>query len=67
MGEQSYETFEAPVQKKSNRGLIIAIIVIAVLLCCCCVALLAFGWFYGDQILETLKQMGRVMPALPIG
>ena len=41
---------EAP--KKSNTGLIIGIVVV-VLLCCCC-AFVAGGWFYGDQIVQSL-------------
>ncbi len=41
---------EAP--KKSNTGLIIGIVV-AVLLCCCC-AFVAGGWFFGDQIVQSL-------------
>ncbi len=41
---------EAP--KKSNTGLIIGIAV-AVVLCCCCI-LAVGGWFYGDQIMQTL-------------
>lgn len=45
-------------EKRSNKGLIIAIVVIALFLCCCCAALLIFGWFYGDQIMETLQTMG---------
>jgi hypothetical protein len=39
--------------KKSNTGMIIGIVV-AVLLCCCCVIALG-GWFYGDQILQSLN------------
>lgn len=38
--------------KKSNKGLIIGIVVV-VLLCCCC-AFVAGGWFYGDQIVQSL-------------
>ncbi|HHH42396.1 MAG TPA: hypothetical protein ENK56_10395 [Chloroflexi bacterium] len=66
---ESYETIEtsAPSAKKSNTGLIIAIIVVVLLLCCCCIVLLALGWSYGDQIIEALEQMGRVMPSLLVG
>ncbi len=43
-----------PVQappKKTNTGLIIAIVVL-VILCCCCIAILGFGWNFGDQIMR---------------
>jgi hypothetical protein len=42
---------EAP--RKSNQGLIIGIVV-AVVLCCCCLVLVG-GWFFGDQILQSLN------------
>ncbi|HEC33290.1 MAG TPA: hypothetical protein ENI37_01065 [Chloroflexi bacterium] len=64
---ESYETFETPPTKKSNTGLIIAIVVVVLLLCCCCASLLVFGWFYGDQILEALNELGRAAPLLLIG
>lgn len=43
-----------PVEEpKRNNTLMIVIIVILVLLCCCC-GLLAFLWFYGDAILNSM-------------
>lgn len=50
----------APPQSNNQRTIII-IIVALVLLCCCCAAILAFGWFYGDQI---VKQLSRALPTV---
>jgi hypothetical protein len=42
---------EAP--KKSNTTMIIVAVVVVVLICCCCAFLLG-GWFFGDQIVQSL-------------
>lgn len=38
--------------KKSNTTLIIAVVAAVVVCCCCAIALV--GWFYGDQIIQSL-------------
>jgi hypothetical protein len=38
---------------KMNRTWLIVIIVLVVL-CCCCLALGAFGWFFGDTIMQNI-------------
>jgi hypothetical protein len=38
--------------KKSNTGMIIGIVVVVLLCCCCAIAL--GGYFYGDQIVQSL-------------
>ena len=52
MGTPLPPPVEAP-PKKSNTGLIIAIVVL-VILCCCCIAILGFGWNFGDQVMQWL-------------
>ncbi len=39
--------------KKSNTGLIIGIVVV-VLLCCCCAVGIG-GWYFGDQIIQSMS------------
>jgi hypothetical protein len=51
MSDMPVSPMEEP--KKSNTGLIIGIVVV-VLLCCCCVFALG-GWFFGDQIVQSMN------------
>ena len=53
----AYGTAGSGAEPKKNRTLVIILIVIAVLLLCCCL-ILAGGWFFGDQILEILRDQG---------
>jgi hypothetical protein len=42
-----------PPEPKKNRTLIIVAVVVAVL-CCCWVGVLAIGWNFGDQLIQSL-------------
>ncbi|MCU0519731.1 MAG: hypothetical protein MUF84_03420 [Anaerolineae bacterium] len=53
---QSAAYAEVQPAKKSRTGLIILIVVAVLLLCCC--AVIAAGWFFGDPVLEMLREMG---------
>ena len=53
----SYTASPSETEPKKNRTLVIILIVIAVLLLCCCL-ILAGGWFFGDQVLEFLRDQG---------
>ncbi len=41
---------EAP--KKNNTAIIISVVVVVVLCCCC--ALVAGGWVFGDQLVQSM-------------
>ena len=53
----SYGTAASEAEPKKNRTLVIILIVVAVLLLCCCL-ILAGGWFFGDQVVEFLRDQG---------